>query len=694
MDGGGAGTEVGTVGARSTRRWAPWSAALVVVAALVGQPALADDGLATGGTSRYVLDPKSTTVHATVNLDLRNTTPSRGGLYYYYDGFSVPVPAGAENLEARSGGSSLSVSLKGTDDPSTKLARVTYPNLLYGRSRSITVTFDVPGEKPRAKDSTRVGPGYATFAVYGVGDPGRNTVQVVAPTAMAFEATNDDFTSTEKGSTTTHTSTATTDGSGSWAVVSLRDPKRTDERSVEVNGVALLLNGFQDDPRWSRFVASKVTAGIPVLEKLVGATWPGGLERIREDASPSLRGYDGWFDPSDDEIVIGEQLDADLIFHELSHAWVSGERFDERWVSEGLAQVLAERAVVATGGTPYVHPKVSPTSGRALELNSWGGSAGSRSDDTDAYAYPASYAATRALLEDLDDTELAAVLGAGLRGERAYDPAGTKDSDGGRTSWSRWLDLLQTRAGVADAPQVFRRWVLTDEQRAQLAPRAKARTAYAAVDEADGAWLPPEGLRDAMTAWDFERAASVREKVTGLGAAATAVQAAAERAGIEVPDGVRASYERAEQDEQYTALAASLPKAAAAVTAVGASQRSAGQDRDPVSALGATLLGVADRAADATALLDEGDYAAATTAAGDVTSRADKAMLVGLALPVLLLLLVAGALFWVRRARAAGARRRAEQEATLALLAGTTGTAGTTGHVAADEPVPASDERV
>ena len=100
-----------------------------------------------------------------------------------------------------------------------------------------------------------------------------------------------------------------------------------------------------------------MTKGIPALEKLVGAKWPGGLERIREDASPSLRGYDGWFDPTDDEIVIGERLDADLIFHELSHAWVSGERFDQRWVSEGLAQVLAERAVKATGGTPVRAPE-------------------------------------------------------------------------------------------------------------------------------------------------------------------------------------------------------------------------------------------------------------------------------------------------------------------------------------------------
>ncbi|HYN65598.1 MAG TPA: hypothetical protein VES93_01835 [Ornithinibacter sp.] len=446
-------------------------------------------------------------------------------------------------------------------------------------------------------------------------------------------------------------------------MVSLRDPKRTDEKVVEVAGVTLLLNGFQDDPKWADFVAGQVTKGIPALEKLVGTPWPGGLERIREDASPSLRGYDGWFDPTDDEIVIGEQLDADLIFHELSHAWVSGERFDERWVSEGLAQVLAERAVTATGGTPVKHPRASRGSEDAVALNSWGGSASSPSEDVDAYAYPASYAATSALVDDLDDTELAAVVSAGIRGERAYDPAGTRDTDGGRTTWMRWLDLLETRSGVKDAAQVFQRWALTGAQRAQLAPRAEARTAYADLDRGDGAWLPPEGLREAMTNWDFQGAASVREQVDGLGAAATRVQDAATRAGIEVPAAVRESYEKAEQPQQYTALATSLPAAATAVTAVGAAQRAAELDRNPVGALGATLLGVEDRAERAVALLADGDVTAATTAAEGATSRADKATLVGLALAVLLLLLLLAALLVVRGVRRSAARARARAQA-------------------------------
>jgi uncharacterized iron-regulated membrane protein len=185
--------------------------------------------------------------------------------------------------------------------------------------------------------------------------------------------------------------------------------------------------------------------------------------------------------------------------------------------------------------------------------------------------------------------------------------------------------------------------------------------------------------------------------VTGLGDDATAVQAAAERAGIEVPDAVRASYERAASDEQYAALATTLPQAASAITAVGAAQRAAVQDRDPISAIGAVALGVQGHADEASALLDRGEYAQATAVAGEVSSRSDRALLVGLALPVLLLLLLAGVVLWWRRHRAAQDRRRAEQRDAfsadeLQRSAGEPVPASDQPALTAPESVPASDE--
>ena len=622
--------------------------------------ALADEGLTTSASSTYVLDAKATAVRATVVLDLHNVSPNEttgGGVYtYYYNAYSVPVPAGAERVRASSGGATLGVRLEPTDDASTALARITFPDLQYDQRRRITLTFDVPGEPPRSKDSTRVGPGYATFVVYGAGDPGHNTVRVVIPSGMTFDATTDAFQRTESGATTTYTASENNFEGGLWAVVSLRDPKQIAETSVDVAGTSLLLEAFPDDARWSRFVAATVTDGIPTLEKLVGNPWPGGLQRIREDATPALRGYDGWFDPSDDEIVVGEALDEDLLFHELSHAWVSGERFDERWVYEGLAQVIADRAVRSTGGTPMTHERVARGDARAVPLNEWGGSAGSRSTDVDSWAYPAAYTATVTLLGSLDDATFAKVVGAGVRGERAYDPPGTPDHTGGRTTWQRWLDLVETRGGNTAAAEVFARWAMTAKEQALLGQRSRERTAYRALDAADGAWLPPEGLRDAMTAWDFDRAAAVRASVSGLGKDAAAVQAAAARAGLDVPDTVRESYEDAALDDQYAALARSLPTAARAVTAVGTARRVAGADRDPFSDLGAAVLGLDDGAHEATSLLEGGQVARAQQAADDTVARAAWVLPLGIGLPLAgLLLLGAGVLVVVI------AVRRAEQ---------------------------------
>ena len=357
-------------------------------------------------------------------------------------------------------------------------------------------------------------------------------------------------------------------------MVSLRDPERTDERTVDVDGVSLLLDGFQDDPRWSRFVAGQVTKGIPALEKLVGAKWPGGLERIREDASPSLRGYDGWFDPTDDEIVIGEQLDADLIFHELSHAWVS-----ERALRRALGVRGAGPGARRAGRQGHRRHAVRAPEGvarvveQAVALNAWGGSAGTRSEDVDAYAYPAAYAATRRSSAASTTPQLAAVLGAAHPRRARLRPGRHQ----GRQRRAHHLDALARPARDPGRRQRRRRrssgaGCSPASSAPPLAPRAKARAAYATVDEADGAWLPPEGLRDAMTDWDFERAARCARRWPASVPPPPPCRTAAKRAGVEVPDAVRASYESAEQDEQYTALATALPKAAAAVTAVGAAR--------------------------------------------------------------------------------------------------------------------------
>lgn len=650
----------------SIRRAVGAVAAVALVAASVvlgSPPALAEQGLRVTATSRYVLDPTREVVRASMTMTLRNVSPDAAegdGVYtYYYDAFAVPIPRSSREVRARSGDTALGVEVDRTDDPSTSLARISFPELTYGEQRTIVLSFVVAGEAPRSADQTRLGPGYATFVAYGPGDPGRNTVEVVGPRGWSFTATTDGFdTGTEgAGGTVTYRAAENTFDGGLWSVISLRDVGQVSERVVDVGDLSLVLESFPDDDTWSGFVAGRLTKGLPVLQRLVDSPWPGGLQRIREDAAPSLRGYDGWFDPSGDEIVVGEQLDADLIYHELSHAWLSGERFEERWLFEGLAQTVAARTVQRTGDEPARRVTVKRDAANAVPLNSWGGDAGARSGDVDGYAYPASAEVMRSLLGDLDDETFAAVVGAGIRGERAYDPPGTVTPSAGRTAWTDWLDLVQTRGGVQDAPDVFSRWVLTDEQRAELAPRARERAGYAALDAADGPWLPPEGLRDALSSWDFDRAGSVRAAVAPLGASVRAVQAAAARTGLDVPTTVRTAYERASVDDDYTALRTSLPATARAMTTVGDARREAAADTDPVTGLGRTLLGVHERASSAVDLLEDGRIAPAQRAADDVGDRVGRATLLGVGVVVLALLVLAGLVLLVTSA----VRRRGRQ---------------------------------
>ena len=435
---------------RSTTYAARGRRALAVAAAtvaLAAPAAHADDGFDVDSTSRYVLQAKEEVVRATMTMTVRNERPSyRTGnyiQYFYLPSITIPVPAEAAQLTAVSDGAPLSVTREPTKDPSTALATIHFPsNLLYGQSRTVTVSFVLKGEKPRSKNQTRVGPGYATFAVYGRGDAGQNTVQVVLPASMSFDATTDAFDDGKGSKSVTYTATADTGGSGFWAVVSARDLDIARTRTVQLGDQDVEVLAYSDDKRWLRFVASRMTSGVPVLEELVGTPWPGGLTTVREDLSVNVRGYDGWFDSSEDSISIGESSTRSC---STTSSCTPGPRrtsFEERWLYEGIAQDLAARAVTTQGDEPARLKPASATSKQAVPLNTWG-DAGGRAQPTDGYGYPASYRAMKALLDGMDDDTRSMVLAAAIAGQSAYAVSGETRLTASRTGWRRFLDLVQ-----------------------------------------------------------------------------------------------------------------------------------------------------------------------------------------------------------------------------------------------------------
>ncbi|MBD5786018.1 hypothetical protein IF650_07470 [Cellulosimicrobium terreum] len=613
---------------------------------LVGPAAAAEDGLDETARSRFVLEGDGSPVEASVTVTIRNDQPDRGGYFYYWDQYGIPVPAGAEDVRATSGGSDLTVTFEDTEDPGTTVATASFSPLNYGRSRTIEWTYSVPGDPVRSEGYTRVGDGYATFAVQGVGEPGQVSVEVELPSSMVFDSTTDAFTPSEDGATVTWTADENTEDQGIWAVVSARDPEASDARELEVGDDTLTLEGFPGDDEWLDFVEAQVTEGMPVLEETVGHPWPGGLDVIREDVSPQVLGY-AWFDPDTNEIIVPEDLDEGLLFHELTHAWLDPQHIRERWLYEGLTEVVAEHVVDRTGGSFDARETPDRDSDAAVPLSRWTEPT-ERAGEVDEYGYAASYAVLTRLLGDLDDETFTEIVSAAYTGESAYEEPGASEKNGGRTDWKRFLDLVEVRGGVDDATDVFRAWVLDDADDALLDTRSAALATYTALDETDAAWQTPFGLRSAMTHWLYTEA---DETVAALGDApadAAAVQSAAAAAGLPVPAAVQAAYESADEDEDYAAVAVLLPQAVDVVGRVGEASDAAAAPRDPVSGLGAGVLGVDGAAADARAALAAGELDDAAALADGASQRAGLATWVGAGSIVLVVLLLAGAGLGVR----------------------------------------------
>ena len=606
---------------------APWVLALAAATMVLVPAAVADEGLATGATSLNVLDAKRTTIEASITIELRNVTPDRGDTYYFYNEFSVPVPAGAEKARARSNGSSLPVSLRVDRRRLDQAGPDLFPNLLFGRTRTIVLTFEVPGETPRSKDTTRVGPGYASFAVYGVGDAGRNTVEVVAPRSMFLPRDERGLHAPEKGSTTTHTSTTSDPDGGFFAVVSLRDPvsgRRADGRG---GGHLVVLRGFRDDPKWSRLRRRPGNHRDPRSSRGSSRTrGPAGSSGSARTPLPRSTGTTAGSTP-DDEIVVGEQFDADLIFHESR---TPGSR-ETASPSGGCPRAWPRSSPSGPSRPPTARPAATPGDPRvqgALPLNEWGGSASDRSGDIEVFAYPASYRATRDLTPGLDDEAFGRSSGRPCAESGPTTPRGTPTPT---------ADGRPGRAGSTSS-----RPVPASRTRPPCSPGGPSPTTRreppGAGEGASGLRGPRHGRRVVAAPGGAAR----RDHGAGTSAGGDGPRPGrgARRQGHGGPAGRQGHRRRGprrhpRRPTSRPSSPSSTPRSDLAAQGRDRgpgrrrAERAASSDRDPLSELGAALLGVDDRTVTAVGLLGQGRLAEAAAPPEDAKGRADRALLVG-----------------------------------------------------------------
>ncbi|HQY96548.1 MAG TPA: hypothetical protein PLU83_06135 [Phycicoccus sp.] len=625
--------------------------------------AVADDGLRVGSDSRFSVDEPARLVAGHMELKVANVKPDPPGGYYFYNTLTFVVPAAIGEVRATANGSGVRVTRGPGPDSRTQTLTVALPyDLRFGQSITIMIDFTMSAGVARSETSTRVGPGYASFEVFGVGDPGSTRVTIERPIGSKLDASDPSF--REVSNESAVSSGTNNSPGGIAAMISIREPSAFRSETVNVGPAVFHVEPWPDDPDWGSRVKEGLITGVPALAELVGSPWPTSGTTLREDAVVNVMGFDGWYDSNARELVLGEQAEPHVIYHELAHAWMNGATFENRWVYEGLAEWLATQTVIATGATALEQETVSPDGEGAIRLTDWQSPEGGRSLPGDSFAYPAARLAMAGVLDDMSTGEVAALLTAALKGERPF-PAALPSGNGSSEATAKvpltdraFLDLLEVDAPHPKAVEAYRTWVLEPADVDKLAARTDAYAVFREIEALDGDWHP-HAMSVAMADWDFAAAADAAPSDRATAALAGQALAAAKRAAVTLPPAMRTAYEQGELD------VAKLTTARAALTDLVAARAST---QNPIAEITAPLLGVSGQREQAVAALETGDFATAAKAAATAKQRAGLATVAGLGVIGLLalsLLLAVAALLRARTRRASARRARARQLATV-----------------------------
>jgi hypothetical protein len=643
----------------------------LVAASLLGpagaSPVLAaDDGLTLASTSSYGLVPDKGLVHVTVDVTATNNKANLvqqvpGGTRitrYIYDSAAIAVQSEATGIRAAGGKRALTTKVTPADGYSR--VQVNFRgDLQYQQVTSFRVEYDLPGGAPRSDSDIRVGSAFATFYVWAFGD--RGDVSIVIPAGFEVETSGSTVAKNVKDGVTTLTATGIADPTEWYAVVVAdRHDSLTQDRLDLKGGEHVVVRAWPEDVEWRTRVRDLLRLGLPVLVDKIGLDWPveGDIE-VAEVHTPLLEGYAGVYYTAEDRIEISEDLDELTIVHEASHAWFNPDLFVGRWINEGFADEYASRVLdeVSVGGLGP--DTVTPTSKGAIELNLWthpGRIADEKTDEREHFGYEASWTVVRTLLDEIGEESMRAVLAAARANETAYRGAGKPETVAIKNDWRRFLDLLEEAGGSDGAEDVFRNWIVSDEQVALLDARRDARAAYASLLDASKGWQPGYAIRDPLGRWEFGRATTEIGEASSILALRDEIATHAAELSVAPPTTLRVAYEGATDGlesvrslaETQLATATDLDAAAAKVAA----------ERDVFASIG--LIGEDPGAglAAASAAFSAGDTAVADAGADSVvaviTGAADAGrtrMLVGGLAGVGVIVLGAGGVFAVYRRR-------------------------------------------
>lgn len=589
----------------------------------------ADTDLTLVTNATYTVQPEAGRVRVSVDIVARNHLgETKTRKFYFQHGF-LAVPPGSTGFRV-SGAKGATVRVARRTKQAILLRIGLGPRLYGGSSRSLRLSFDLPGAGKGASRQVRVGSSLVTFPVWAFASEGargsRVAVRFPAGWDVAVEAGSfEQEARAEDGGTLLSTGPLDTP-LAFFAYVSGQRPATYRELPMAVDLGAgppaeLVLAAWADDPAWAKRVATLFSAALPVLRADIGLDWPRPEPLVVREAASRTGRYAGVFDPGEHLLEVAYWAGDDVILHEAVHAWFNGGLLADRWANEGFASLYAQRAGEALG-RPAPGPALTEEPEVAgLPLNAWapGGDGGAPSDAaTEAYGYAAAYALAREISERAGEEGLRRTWQAASARLGAYQPSRADGAGAapelvdGPPDWRGLLDLLEDGTGESYA-DLWRRWVVRDGEAALLDRRAEARASYArTLALADGWSLPPE-IREALRAWQFEAAEQLMADARTVLAQRAANEQLAAREGLALPATMRARFEAGELRE-----ASDLAQAEqAAMLAVAEAADARASVDDPLEEVGMLFEDPEADLAAARAALADGDLGLAAEAADD-----------------------------------------------------------------------------
>ncbi len=640
----------------------------VVMAFAPALPVAAASETPTRTASTFELRPDAGLVHATVVYKITNRIPCTATACYYVNGGEIGVDPAGTNFRASTPGGVAHVSVKAGKEGFLSTAKFTYPATFRGTTRTVTITYDVPGGKPRSGAETRVGQAYSRFCGYpGFGYIGdQASFSLVVPKRYAVsQVIGDTLKQTTTGNNSVLASTVYTaknDGLAHGVCVEAVDAGKLSETNHQAAAdLTVRVQAWPEDATWLASVSDAVTNVLGKLEDKIGIAPHTKAIILREVVAETLGGYAASYSSEESLTRVSEEaLQSLVVTHELAHAWFDETFSTETWLTEGYAEYFARSLAASSAGLGPCQPAADTS----VILSRWF-FLPALPTDADQQKVAAYYEDACAILtmvgDKIGDAKMTEIVVAAFNGEIAYLGSGPAEKTRtGPLTWQEWLDLVDERglARISPSNLDWLQQVLIEygvSSASDPTGRSPARAHYHALLTRLGTWSSPFAIRDQMAKWAWDNA----EKSMST---ADAIFDARDKAVASVPElkdsnSVPAAFGAAKDQAALEAVLALASKEADAAARVAAAKAAAVAGRGPIEAVGLIGQNLGTDAAAAVATLVKGDDAKAVTQAAAVAKTAADATTSGairLGGAGVLVLGGAGGVFLWRRRRGSG----------------------------------------